>query len=112
MIPLADRPKSKQDNAKTHINKLYAHPMPIDACQGDTELAAVVASWPTLPEAIKAGIMAMVKAAALPPSPPPRVKGVAMKTVTIRCDRCGESIETGASPRGLGSRIDSPDLAD
>jgi hypothetical protein len=27
-------------------------------------LAAVVAAWPTLPEAIRAGILAMVKAAA------------------------------------------------
>jgi hypothetical protein len=30
----------------------------------DTDLAAVVDAWPALPEAIKAGILAMVKAAA------------------------------------------------
>jgi len=29
-------------------------------------LAAVVAAWPTLPEAIKAGILAMIRAAATP----------------------------------------------
>jgi hypothetical protein len=29
----------------------------------DPDLAAVVAAWPTLPEAIRAGIVAMVKAA-------------------------------------------------
>lgn len=37
----------------------------------DADLAALVAAWPTLPEAIRAGIVAMVKAAAL--SCPPRV---------------------------------------
>jgi hypothetical protein len=30
---------------------------------GDPDLAAVVEAWPELPEAIKAGIVAMVKAA-------------------------------------------------
>ncbi|NOS99622.1 MAG: hypothetical protein HOP29_03240 [Phycisphaerales bacterium] len=30
----------------------------------DPELAAVVAAWPTLPDAIRAGIVAMVRAAA------------------------------------------------
>ena len=30
---------------------------------GDPDLAAVVDTWPTLPEALKAGILAMVKAA-------------------------------------------------
>jgi hypothetical protein len=29
----------------------------------DADLAAVMDAWPTLPEAIKAGILAMVKAA-------------------------------------------------
>jgi hypothetical protein len=34
-----------------------------DACQTDPELAWIVDAWPSLPEAIKAGILAMVEAA-------------------------------------------------
>jgi hypothetical protein len=33
------------------------------AASNDPDLAAVVKAWPTLPEAIRAGILAMVKAA-------------------------------------------------
>jgi hypothetical protein len=36
--------------------------MPIDTRQGDLGLTVVVAAWPTLPEALRAGILAMVKA--------------------------------------------------
>ena len=32
------------------------------------DLQAVVTAWPTLPEALKAGIVAMVKAATVPPT--------------------------------------------
>jgi hypothetical protein len=35
-----------------------------DTCQTDSEPARIVDAWPTLPEAIKAGIVAMVQAAA------------------------------------------------
>jgi hypothetical protein len=34
-----------------------------DTCPSDPDLAVVVAAWPSLPEAIRAGILAMVKAA-------------------------------------------------
>jgi hypothetical protein len=34
-----------------------------DTCQTYPDLAAVVDAWPELPEALKAGIVAMVKAA-------------------------------------------------
>ncbi len=34
-----------------------------DSCQTDPDLAAVIDAWDRLPEAIRAGIMAMVKAA-------------------------------------------------
>jgi hypothetical protein len=37
--------------------------LPTDTCNTDSDLAAVVAAWTDLPEAIKAGILAMVKAA-------------------------------------------------
>jgi len=41
-----------------------AHLLPTDACKTDPDLAALVTAWPELPEALKAGIVAMVKAAA------------------------------------------------
>jgi hypothetical protein len=34
-----------------------------DTCKTDPDLAAVVAAWPELPDAIKAGIGAIVRAA-------------------------------------------------
>ncbi len=37
--------------------------LPNDTCKTDLDLAAVVDAWPDLPEALKAGILAMVKAA-------------------------------------------------
>ena len=39
-----------------------AHHLPTDTRKTDPDLATVVAAWPGLPEAIKAGIQAMVKA--------------------------------------------------
>jgi hypothetical protein len=43
--------------------RLLAQNLPTDTCQSDPVLAAVVDAWPKLPEALKAGILAMVKAA-------------------------------------------------
>jgi len=37
--------------------------LPNDTCKTDPDLAAVVEAWPELPDAIRAGILAMVKAA-------------------------------------------------
>jgi hypothetical protein len=37
----------------------------------DPELAAVVAAWPDLPPAIRAGVVALVKAATPPTAPQP-----------------------------------------
>jgi hypothetical protein len=37
--------------------------LPTDTCKTDPDLAAVVTAWPALPAAIKAGILAMVRAA-------------------------------------------------
>jgi hypothetical protein len=39
-----------------------SHHLPTDTCKTDPDLAAVMAAWPELPEAIKAGIVVMVKA--------------------------------------------------
>jgi hypothetical protein len=39
-----------------------AHHLPTDTCKTDPDLAAVVAAWPELPEALKAVILALVKA--------------------------------------------------
>jgi len=35
---------------------------PHDPCTADPELSAIVDAWPSLPEAVKAGIVAMVDA--------------------------------------------------
>ena len=37
--------------------------LPNDTCKSNPDLAAVVEAWPDLPEALKAGIVTMVKAA-------------------------------------------------
>jgi hypothetical protein len=34
-----------------------------DTCQADPDLARIAEAWPGLPDAIKAGILALVKAA-------------------------------------------------
>ncbi|MGO9598357.1 MAG: hypothetical protein ACLP7Q_10235 [Isosphaeraceae bacterium] len=38
------------------------HHLATDACKNDPDLAAVVDAWPGLPEAIRAGILAMIRA--------------------------------------------------
>jgi hypothetical protein len=50
------------------LAKPLVHQLPTDNCQLPPDLAAVVATWPTLPEAIQAGILAMVRAAAVLPA--------------------------------------------
>jgi hypothetical protein len=41
-----------------------AHHLPTDTCRNDHGLALVIEAWATLPEAVRAGIEAMVRAAA------------------------------------------------
>jgi hypothetical protein len=53
--------KSQQDLPQSGTSS--AEHLPNDSCKTDGELAVVVDAWPRLPEAIKAGIVAMVKAA-------------------------------------------------
>jgi len=52
-----------QDSDLRQPSRAVAHLLPTDTCQNYPDLAAVVDAWPDLPEAIKAGILAMVKAA-------------------------------------------------
>ena len=52
-----------QDNDLRQPSRSVAHLLPTDTCKTDPDLAAIVVAWPELPEAIKAGIVAMVKAA-------------------------------------------------
>ena len=42
-----------------------AESLPNDICKTDPDLAAVVEAWPDLPAALRAGIVAMVKASSL-----------------------------------------------
>jgi hypothetical protein len=41
-----------------------AHHLPTDACQTDPDLTLIANPWSRLPQAVRAGIVAMVKAAA------------------------------------------------
>jgi hypothetical protein len=40
-----------------------AHHLATDSCQTDPDLARIVEAWPALPDAIKAGILAMIEVA-------------------------------------------------
>ena len=51
------------DNHLSQAPAPVADHLPNDTCRTDPDLAAVVEAWPDLPEALKAGILAMVKAA-------------------------------------------------
>jgi hypothetical protein len=62
--------KERKPNTGKHLTSAQFHrsppidpPVIHDICQTDPDLAAVVAAWPDLPEAIRAGILAMVTAA-------------------------------------------------
>ena len=68
--PLRDRnlnPLDRRDNPLS-ANELrpsrgfVAHPLPTDTRQTPPDLAAVIDAWPDLPEPIRAGILALVKA--------------------------------------------------
>jgi hypothetical protein len=60
------RQTSKHNDGRDlrHAPSSVSHPIPTDTCQNDPDLAAVIGSWNRLPHAIRAGILAMVKAAA------------------------------------------------
>jgi hypothetical protein len=46
---------------KRQSDRPVAHHLPTDTRSLPPDLAAVVAAWPTLPEALRAGIVAMVR---------------------------------------------------
>lgn len=56
-----DRHKAGSENGLGPSMVELSHPMPTDNRRLPPDLAVVVAAWPSLPEAIKAGIMAMVR---------------------------------------------------
>ena len=54
--------EGKSRNELLPSGEPVAHPLLTYTCETDFDLAAVVEAWPDLPEAIRAGILAMVKA--------------------------------------------------
>jgi hypothetical protein len=54
------------------VNPSLAHHLPTDTRHCPPNLAAVIDAWPTLPEPIRAGILAMAKAARTPEGALPR----------------------------------------
>ena len=62
MRPQASSFKGSLPNDLRQTDPSVAHHLPTGTCKTDPDLAAVVAAWPELPEALKAGILAMVKA--------------------------------------------------
>lgn len=58
-----------QAKASRRINDCPSLSLPYEASGMPPDLAAIVAAWPTLPEPIKAGIVAMVKASGSDPLP-------------------------------------------
>ena len=63
MRPQAGSPKGSLPNGLRQTDPTLAHHLPADTCKTDPDLAAVVDAWPELPEAIRDGILVMVKAA-------------------------------------------------
>ena len=68
--PLYSRPRPSHQSRKAEsyndscsANKPVSHHLPTDTCKTVSDLAAVVAARPELPEVIRVGILAMVKAA-------------------------------------------------
>jgi len=62
MRPPLGRCKGTVSNDLRQATPPVADHLPNDTCRTDPDLAAVVEAWPELPEAIRTGIVAMVKA--------------------------------------------------
>jgi hypothetical protein len=63
MRPPLGRCKGTPSNDLRQAPPQVAEHLPNDTCNADLDLAAVVTAWTDLPEAIKAGILAMVRPA-------------------------------------------------
>jgi hypothetical protein len=63
MRPQITRRKDKSRLELSQSDHGSAEHLPKDSCKADRDLFVLTGAWPTLPRAIKAGIMAMVKAA-------------------------------------------------
>ena len=60
------QPKSRNGSVSNSLGQAaptVGHLLATDTCKMDPDLAAVIEAWDRLPEAIRAGIVAMVKAA-------------------------------------------------
>jgi len=64
-------------------------------------VAAVVPAWPDLPEAIKAGIVAMVKAVA-------KEGGETLTEIRHLCERCGSDTQAARRPPGRAATFHCP----
>jgi hypothetical protein len=60
---MPDCHKPPSANALRIVADPISHPIPTDTCQTDPDLAAVVNAWDGLPEAVRASILMLVKAA-------------------------------------------------
>ncbi len=58
-----------ENEANSSIQRSLAPSVRHDTCQTDPDLARIVDAWPELPQAVKAGIVAMVKAASIAGEP-------------------------------------------
>jgi hypothetical protein len=63
MRPHPENPNAPKDNDLRQEMKAVSHHFPTDVTQMDTGLVAVIEAWDRLPDALRAGIVAIVKAA-------------------------------------------------
>lgn len=60
--PSPDESPEPGESSLRVVSPEPAHPLPTDSRSTDPDLAALVAAWPTLPEPVRAGILALIEA--------------------------------------------------